>query len=63
MKKVNGKDIYSRCCIMGSGVGILASKIRLASYDSGGGRNHELHTIAYFIVWIKYFSSEKHFSF
>ena len=48
---------------MGSGVGILASKIRLASYDSGGGRNHELHTIAYFIVWIKYFSSEKHFSF
>ena len=27
---------YSMCCIMGSGVGILARKIKLARYDSGG---------------------------
>ena len=53
--------LYSKYFIMGSGIGILARKIRLASYDWWW--NHDLHTIAYFIVWIKCFSSEKHFSF
>ena len=46
---------------MGSGVNILARKIRLASYGSGGEIMN--YTIAYFIVWIECFSSEKHFSF
>ena len=51
---------------MGSGVGILAKKITLAITVVV-----ELHTVAYilwfdkaiFIVWIKCFSTEEHFSF
>ena len=39
---------YSRCCIMGSGVGILTRRIRLAMNDSGGGIMN--YTIAY-ILW------------
>ena len=40
---------YSRCCIMGSGVDILARKIRLASYGSGGGIiNYTLQLISLF---------------
>ena len=66
-KKVE-KIFYSACCIMGSGVGILARKTRLAMIVDGI-MNYTLSFISYsfdqvvFIVWIKSFSSKKHFLF
>ena len=63
---------YSKCCIMGSGVGTLGRKIGLAmtvmvesrirhySYSYHG--DHILDQVI-FIVWIMYFLLEKHFSF
>ena len=35
-KKATGGDFYFRCCIMGSGVGLLARKIKVPKCDSGG---------------------------
>ena len=63
---------YSKCCIMGSGVGTLGRKIRLAMtvmvesrirhYSYSYHRDHILDQVI-FIVWIMYFLLEKHFSF
>ena len=35
-KKATGSDFYFRCCIMGSGGGLLARKIKVPKCDSGG---------------------------